>query len=164
MNVFTASGHLGSDCQLSSTSGGTAVCSFSIAVSSGYGDNEKTTWVKCSVFGKRAEGKLPEHLLKGQEVVVSGEITLNEWEKDGVKHSMLKMAVDSLDLIGGGQSQGGQPAPEPVPQMAPQQAPQMAPAQNGYFFQDGQAMNPEQAQYYIGRGIPPWSKGTQPPA
>ena len=100
MNVFTFTGHLGKDCVTSTTQSGTSVCEFSVAVSSGYGDREKTTWVRCALFGKRAEGSLPQYLAKGQKVAVSGELTLDEWEKDGVKNSMLKVNVNSLDLIG----------------------------------------------------------------
>lgn len=87
-----------------------AICNFSLAVTSGYGDRKSTLWLRCSVFGKRAEGSLPEYLVKGAQVAVSGELSLNEWEKDGVKHSTLELNVNTLDLIGGnrGNNSGGQ--------------------------------------------------------
>jgi len=101
MNVFTFTGNLGKDCEKKTTQGGTNICEFSVGVTSGFGDKAKTTWVKCSLFGKKAEGKLPDYLVKGQKVCVSGEVTLEEWaNKEGVKNSMLKVNVNSLDLIG----------------------------------------------------------------
>ena len=102
MNNWNITGNLGNDAEVSTTNTGKYICSFSVAVKSGYGQNEKTTWVKCVIFGARAEGKLPEMLKKGKQVAISGEIYLDEWEdKQGQKQKTLKMVVGSLDLIGG---------------------------------------------------------------
>lgn len=101
MNNWNITGTLGANCERNATKSGKSICSFSVAVKSGYGENEKTTWVRCSLFGNRAEGKLPDYLVKGQKVAISGEVFLDEWEgKDGAKKSTLKMAVNTLDLIG----------------------------------------------------------------
>ena len=41
------------------------------------------------MFGKRAEGKLKDYMLKGQQVVVEGEISLNQYQKkDGNSHNI----------------------------------------------------------------------------
>lgn len=100
MNVFVFSGNLGKDARLESTQGGTPIARFSVAVTSGYGDKKKTTWVSCGLFGKRAESLAP-YLLKGQQVVVSGEASLNEWEKDGQNHAQLSVNVNDVTLVGG---------------------------------------------------------------
>tara|TARA_R110000782_G_C14819221_1_gene413845 strand:+ start:4071 stop:4481 length:411 start_codon:yes stop_codon:yes gene_type:complete len=120
MNTWCFTGHIGNDCKVQSTQGGTAVCSFNVAVSSGFGDKEKTTWARCAIFGKRAEGKLPEHLTKGQKVAISGELTLDEWQdQQGAKQKMLTVRVNELDLIGVKAEQNTQSqAPR---QQAPQQ-------------------------------------------
>lgn len=128
MNVWNFIGFLGKDSEVRFTTSGMAICSFSVAVKSGYGDKEKTTWVNCVLFGKRAEGKLPKYLVKGAQVAISGECFLDEWEKDGVKNKALKVTVDKLDLIGGrseaasvgslGAHQGASGSP---PQPAPQE-------------------------------------------
>lgn len=75
--------------------------SFSVAVKSGYGDKEATTWPKCTLFGKRSEGVFP-YLKKGQLVGVSGELTLREYDKkDGSgKGSSLEVRVNDLTLLG----------------------------------------------------------------
>lgn len=125
MNVWCFTGHLGNDCKVEYTAGGTAVCSFNVAVSSGYGQNEKTTWARCGLFGKRAEGKLPEHLTKGQKVAISGEVTLDEWtDQQNVKQKMLKVRVVELDLIGAKSDATPQQQQAPAPQPNQPQPPQ----------------------------------------
>lgn len=141
LNVFTASGNIGKDCESRVTQAGKTIASFSLPVKSGYGENEKTSWVTCKLFGVKAE-KLPQYLTKGTKVTVSGEFVLEQWEKDGVKHSMPCVIVNALDFggsnaeSGGGQQGGwGQPAQQPAQQqpVARQQAPQnAAPPQQGY--------------------------------
>lgn len=102
MNVFTATANLGRDAEVRHTASGTAIASFPIAISSGYGDNKKTTWVRCSLFGKRAEGGLIQYLKKGTQVAVSGEISLNEYTtQNGEQRSNLELNVSEIDLIGG---------------------------------------------------------------
>ena len=116
MNVYAFTGNLGREAEVRHTSGGTAVCSFSVAVSSGYGDNEKTSWINCSLWGKRAEGKLPGYLVTGQKVAITGELTVREYEdRDGNKRTSVDVNVNTLDLIGqkaesGDQDRGGFPS------------------------------------------------------
>lgn len=95
MNVFTATGNLGKDCRVNQTANST-VCGFALAVKSGYGDNAQTLWIDCSIWGKQAEGALPQYLVKGQQVAVSGE--LGQREHEGNKY--LTLRVNSIDLIG----------------------------------------------------------------
>jgi|SRR5690554_2843881 len=121
MNVLTATGNLGQDCKTNNV-GGTAVCNFSVAMKSGFGEKAQTVWLDCSVWGKAAEGKLPEYLVKGQQVAVSGE--LSTFEADSGK-TYLKLRCNSVDLIGG-KSEGGQQQPQPRPaQSAPDPTGQM---------------------------------------
>ena len=118
MNIFTFTGNLGKDAEVKYLPNGTALCQFSVAFSSGYGDKKKSSWAICALFGKRAEGKLPEYLVKGQKVAISGELTLDEWEKDGQKNKALKVVVNTLDLIGSKEpTQSG--ADQPQSQQSP---------------------------------------------
>tara|TARA_R110000764_G_scaffold17080_1_gene47015 strand:+ start:45 stop:500 length:456 start_codon:yes stop_codon:yes gene_type:complete len=139
MNKFIFTGNLGQDAEVKATQTGMMVCSFSVAVKSGYGQKQKTNWVNCALFGKRAEGALPQYLKKGAQVAISGELTLDEWQgKDGTTQKSLKLNVDDLDLIGGNpqapqaQQQAAQNFKTPQQFQQPQQAPQMqqAPIQN----------------------------------
>lgn len=103
MNVLTATGNLGQDCKTNNVSG-TAVCNFSVAMKAGFGDKAQTVWLDCSLWGKAAEGKLPDYLVKGQQVAVSGE--LSTFDADNGK-TYLKLRCNSVDLVGG-KSEGGQ--------------------------------------------------------
>jgi single-strand DNA-binding protein len=111
MNVLTITGNLGKDVRLGSA-GGTAVANFSVAVRSGYGDKEQTIWVDCSLWGKQAESKLTDYLLKGQQVAVSGEMGTREHEGK----TYITLRVSSVDLIG---KKGDAPAPAAENKPAP---------------------------------------------
>ncbi len=112
MNVFIFSGNLGSDAEMRFTKGGTQVVQFSVAVTSGWGDKKKTNWVRCTLFGNRGESLAP-YLNKGQQVVVSGEFSINEWEgQNGEKNKSPEVKVNEITLVGGkstpGAATGGQ--------------------------------------------------------
>ena len=99
MNNFNFTGNLGQDAE-TRQAGQSTVCTFSVAVKAGYGDREVTSWIRCNLWGKRAEGRLPEYLKKGQQVAVSGELSVREWDKDGQKMKSVEVNVNSIDLIG----------------------------------------------------------------
>jgi single-strand DNA-binding protein len=102
VNVWTFTGNLGRDASTRYTSSGNAVTEISVAVTSGYGDNKKTSWVRCNYWGKRGEAVAP-YLLKGTQVCISGEAHLHEYEKrdkSGTGYS-LELRVSELTLIGG---------------------------------------------------------------
>ena len=86
INVFTASGHAGSDMEVRYTGGGTCIGSFSLPVESGYGERKKVAWITCRVIGERAE-KLSPYIKKGGLITVTGAFSMDEWESNGVKHA-----------------------------------------------------------------------------
>jgi single-strand DNA-binding protein len=99
MNILCATGRTGSDAELRYTPSNVAVCQFNFALQSGYGDNRKTTWLRCSVFGTKAE-KVQPLIRKGGLLAITGEITLNEYVgKDGVKKSSLECRVVDVTLL-----------------------------------------------------------------
>ena len=100
MNNWNFTGNLGQNAETRYTPDGTAIVSFSVAVKSGYGDKEKTTWARCAMFGRRGEA-VAQYLTKGQLVAVSGEVTLRDWtDRDGVKRASLEVRVNDLTLLG----------------------------------------------------------------
>ncbi len=108
MNIYTFTGRLARDCEQRFTQSGMAICSFTVAVDAGYGDKKTTNWIRCNLFGKRAEGGLPQYLVKGAQVAVSGELKVNEYEdKEGNKRTSIDVNVDKLDLVGGASSERG---------------------------------------------------------
>lgn len=104
MNVWNFTGNLGKDSEVKYLPSGDPICTFSVGVASGYGDNKKTTWANCAIFGRQASGTLPTFLTVGTAVAISGELTLEEWQaQDGTKKSTLKVNVIKIDLLGSSQ-------------------------------------------------------------
>jgi single-strand DNA-binding protein len=73
MNQLNAIGNLGADPETRFTKSGKAVSSFRMAITSGWGDNEKTTWINCVVWGRedKPHGLIP-YLQKGTKVGITG--------------------------------------------------------------------------------------------
>mgnify|MGYP005986544247 CR=1 FL=1 len=168
MNKFLFTGNLGGDSELKYLPNGDAICEFSVGVKSGYGDKEKTLWVKCSMFGKRAAGQLPQYLVKGAKVAISGELSMDEWEKDGVKNKMLKLRVEDLDLIGDKKEGGAAPMSQPAqggfaPQGQPQQSGFSPQPQFGYYMSNGSPCPPQVVQGLQMAQVQMWQQGTPAP-
>lgn len=100
MNNLNFTGNLGSDAEVRYTADQKAITSWSVALRSGFGKSEKTSWVRCTLFGDRGV-KLAEYLKKGTQVAVSGELSLNEYtNKQGESKASLECNVNNLTLIG----------------------------------------------------------------
>lgn len=100
MNILIATGNIGKDAEQRFTQSGDSIVSFSLPIKSGFGDKAKTSWVRCTMFGKRGESVMP-YLVKGQLVGVSGEFSMNEWtDKEGQKRATPEIRVNELTLLG----------------------------------------------------------------
>lgn len=97
INTMTVTGNVGANAELRYTQQGTAVGEFNLPVKQGYGDNQKTSWVKCILWGKVAEGYAP-NIKKGDLVVVSGEFYVEEWQKDGATFTRPCLRVSQIQL------------------------------------------------------------------
>ena len=94
MLVLTIFGNLGRDPELKEVGGG-QVASFSVGVRTG---QDETTWVNCSVWGKRADTVM-KFFKKGSKVTLSGSGKLRTYEKkDGTQGSSLEMNVNDFTL------------------------------------------------------------------
>lgn len=139
MNKLIISGRLTRDAEQRFLASGTAVLSFSVANNTGYGEKQETHYFDCSLFGKRAEGKLIDFLKKGTQVVVEGEISLNTYEKkDGTTGASLRVFVQNVELMGGRGESGSMPSSGGNQQSQPpsNQKPASAPAQDEAFEDD----------------------------
>ncbi|CAH5463176.1 TPA: single-stranded DNA-binding protein [Enterobacter roggenkampii] len=113
INVICASGNIGKDAEQRWTNNQKCVASFSLPVRQGYGEREKTSWVKCILFGAKAE-KLPQYLTKGTKVTVTGEFVMEEWtDQNGGKRSQPVIIVIDIDFGSSGNKQSAQQQPEP---------------------------------------------------
>lgn len=130
-NVFATVASLGRDAEFSTIGqSGTPCLTISLAVNTGFGDRQKTMWVRGSIFGKRAESNLKDYLKKGQQVHVVGELSLNEFTtKDGVNKTIAELNINQIDLIG--KREQSAPPPQPAPPK-PVQQPQHIPQSGGY--------------------------------
>lgn len=118
MNVGTFGGRIGRDAELRHASNGDSVSNFSLAVDVGTKANQRTLWVDCVLWGKRAEALTP-YLLKGGKVTVHGRVDLSEYQKkDGTQGAKLQITVSEVDLHGGS-DKPADAAPAPAPARAP---------------------------------------------
>ena len=99
MNILCMTGHVGSDAEVRSTATGKQITSFNVAMTSGWGDNKKTTWLRCAMWGDRGT-KIAPHILKGGLVGITGEFSTNEWDKNGVTQTSCEVNVQDVTLLG----------------------------------------------------------------
>ncbi|MFI3188998.1 single-stranded DNA-binding protein [Crenothrix sp. D3] len=126
-NVFSFVGTCGRDAEVRYLPSGQAVLNVNLAHNIGFGEKQQTLWVRVALWGKRAEGNLKTFLVKGQQVFVSGELTMSEYKaNDGTMRTALELNANVLELVGK-RNEGGQP-PQNY-QSAPASAPSYAPAQ-----------------------------------
>src|ERR1044072_1660380 len=111
-------GNLTRDPELRYIPSGTAVSDIGLAVNDRVkkGDQwvDEVTFVDITLWGRTAE-IANEYLSKGSPVLIEGRLKLHTWEKDGQKHSKLRVTADRMQMLGsrgeggggGGGSRGG---------------------------------------------------------
>ena len=60
---------------------------------------DEATFVDVTFWGRTAE-VANEYLIKGSPVLIEGRLRLETWEKDGQKHSKLKVICSSMRMLG----------------------------------------------------------------
>lgn len=107
MKSIVIAGRTGKDAELRRLpNDGTPVLSWTVAVDEGRGDNKKTVWFDCSLFGKRGEA-LEQHMPKGTSVTVSGELSTREHNGK----TYLTVRVNDVTLQGGKPAQARETSP-----------------------------------------------------
>lgn len=125
-NVFSGVCTVSKDAEVRYLPSGQAVLNVNAANNVGYGDNQKTNWLRIAMWGKRAEGQLKDFLKKGQQIFVSGEMTTSEYTKnDGSKGFQIEINANTLDLVGK-KSDNQQPIAPPQQQQQTYQTSQQA--------------------------------------
>ena len=106
-------GRLGSDPEVRYTQGGAAVANFNMATSEQYTDKsgqrqEKTEWHRIVAWGRLGE-ICGQHLKKGRQVFVEGNIQTREWQdRDGNKRYTTEIKASTVQFLGTrGESEGG---------------------------------------------------------
>jgi single-strand DNA-binding protein len=107
LNHVVLIGRLTRDAELKYTSGGQAVCKFSIAVNrrkkSGDQWEDEANFFDIVVWGRQGESLHP-YLVKGKMVGVDGELRQDRWQQDGQNRSKVEIIANYLQLLGGGSS------------------------------------------------------------
>ena len=96
INKAILMGRLTRDPELRHTGSGTPVCSFSIAINNGSGENQTTDYINCVAWNKTAEF-VNKYFAKGRMIVVVGRISTRSWEgQDGKKNYATEVVVNEV--------------------------------------------------------------------
>ncbi len=99
--VVILTGNLGKDAEMRFTPTGTPILNFSLPIDIGFGEKKETMWVRCAMFGERAQ-KLAEHLTKGKGVQVVGEFRMPTiYEGKNGNTVNMDFNVNQLSFVGG---------------------------------------------------------------
>jgi single-strand DNA-binding protein len=103
-------GNLTRDPELRYIPSGTAVSDIGLAVNDRVkrGDQwvDEVTFVDITLWGRTAE-IANEYLSKGSPLLVEGRLKLHTWEKDGQKHSKLRVTCERMQMLGSREGAGG---------------------------------------------------------
>jgi len=103
INKAIIMGRLTHEPELRQTGTGHSVCSFSIAVNNGYGENRRTDFINCVAWNKTAEF-VSRYFTKGKMIIVIGRITTRAWEdKNGKRCYATDVVADEVSF---GESKG----------------------------------------------------------
>ena len=114
LNKVMLIGNLTRDPEKRFTPSGMAVSDVNLAMNRRYKASngewkEEACFVTVELWGKTAENVV-EYKRKGDPLFVEGRLKLDQWEKDGQKHSRLKVVADNIQFLprGTGPQDGGQ--------------------------------------------------------
>ena len=110
-------GNLTRDPELRYISSGTAVTEIGLAVNDRRKNQsgewvDETQFIEITLWARTAE-VASEYLSKGSSVLIEGRLKLDRWEKDGEKHSKLRVVGEKMQMLGGrnGTAGGGRGGP-----------------------------------------------------
>lgn len=103
MNVVIIKGNLTADPDIRVINEKTTVANFTVAVSryfkkrDGTKDKE-TVFIPCEAWDTGAE-QIGKYFVKGDGVLIEGSMKMDQWEKDGAKHSRMKIRVGNFEKL-----------------------------------------------------------------
>ena len=98
-NLCVLKGRLCKNPELSTTSSGMSVCRIRLAVPR-RDSQSGTDFVTCTAFKNQAEF-LNKYFSKGQEILVQGNLRINQWEgDDGIKREACEVLINNIDFCG----------------------------------------------------------------
>lgn len=119
VNKVVIVGNLGRDPETRYTTGGEAICNFSVATTDKWKDKasgeqkEATEWHNISAFGKLAE-ICGQYLKKGSQVFIEGKLRTRKYtDKDGIEKYATSINADQMQMLGG-RNEGAEPQAKPT--------------------------------------------------
>ena len=123
-NKVILMGNLTRDPELRSTTSGSSVTSFALAVNRTWNNaqgerQEETSFIDCEAWGRTGE-TIAKYVLKGRQLLVSGRLRQDTWQdKDtGKNRSTLRVVVEEFSFVSdgnrGGASSASSSQSEPV--------------------------------------------------
>ena len=103
-NRVILSGGVTKDAELIFLTTGTPKMVFTLAVERNYQkdkNNKKVDFINMEMLGKGAEN-LCQYITKGKQIIVEGELNIDQYEKDGEKRSFTKVKIDRIEFQKGG--------------------------------------------------------------
>lgn len=112
LNRIVLIGRLTRDPELRYTPNEKAVCNFTLAVDSGFGDNKRTDFINIVVWGKQGE-TCSQYLAKGKLAAVDGRLQVRSYDgKDGNKRYAHEVVADGVRFLS--PKDDNEPAPWPA--------------------------------------------------
>ena len=111
MNSYQTIGRLTRDPETKYTTTGKAITSFAIALDVGFGDNKKTIFWECKIWGDRGE-TFTKYVFKSHQVGIEARIEQEEWVDKATQEQRKKLVlvVNDFTLLSNGEKGQGQTA------------------------------------------------------
>lgn len=105
VNKVILLGNVGKDPEVRSTSGGNAVCNFTMATTESWKKDgetkEKTEWHNLVAFGKSAE-IIGQYVRKGSGLFIEGKLQTRKWQdKEGRDRYTTEIVIEEFRFTGG---------------------------------------------------------------
>ena len=106
INRVMLAGNLTRDPQVKFLSNEKCVASFGLAINNRFKGadglvKEDTVFVDVEAWGRTGE-LVGQYLTKGRQCLIEGRLKLDAWDKDGVKHTKLKVVADAVHFLDSG--------------------------------------------------------------
>lgn len=112
LNRVILMGRITQDLEIRQTQGGTAVLSFTVAVDRSYvrqGEERQTDFINCVAWRQQAEF-INRYFTKGRMIAIEGNLRTRTYDdKNGTKHYVTEVFVDSVSFTGEKAQQGANP-------------------------------------------------------
>ena len=98
MNKIFVTGNLTKDMEVEITTNDKIHGKLSIANNVGYGENQKTNFLNCDLYGQRGDA-LSKYLVKGAKVLINGQINVTNIEKEDGWKTYVNVYVEDIEIL-----------------------------------------------------------------